>query len=47
MANVNRQIILAAMPVGLPKESDFRVAESPIPTPWRWRVPGPGHLRVD
>ncbi len=33
MANVNRQIILAAMPVGLPKESDFRVAESPIPTP--------------
>ena len=27
----NRQILLAARPVGMPKESDFRVAEAPIP----------------
>jgi NADPH-dependent curcumin reductase CurA len=28
---VNRQIILAARPVGMPKESDFRLIESPLP----------------
>lgn len=33
MAEVNRQITLAARPVGFPKESDFRLVESPIPTP--------------
>ena len=33
MATVNRQVILAAIPVGLPTESDFRLVESPIPTP--------------
>lgn len=27
----NRQVILAAHPAGMPKESDFRVEESPIP----------------
>lgn len=35
---VNRQIVLAARPVGMPKESDFRVEESPMPSP------GPGEF---
>lgn len=30
---MNRQITLAARPVGYPKESDFNVVEVPIPTP--------------
>jgi NADPH-dependent curcumin reductase CurA len=30
-ANVNRQFKLAAVPVGLPKESDFSLVESPMP----------------
>jgi leukotriene B4 12-hydroxydehydrogenase/15-oxo-prostaglandin 13-reductase len=29
--STNRQIVLAAKPVGLPKESDFRIAEVPMP----------------
>lgn len=33
METVNRQIVLAARPVGLPKESDFRLVESPMPRP--------------
>jgi NADPH:quinone reductase len=33
MADVNRQITLAAHPVGLPRESDFRIVESPVPHP--------------
>ena len=33
MPDVNRQITLAARPTGMPVESDFRVVESPIPTP--------------
>jgi len=33
MANVNRQITLAARPTGFPKESDFKLVESPIPSP--------------
>jgi NADPH-dependent curcumin reductase CurA len=37
---MNRQITLAARPTGLPKESDFRLVESPIPTP------GPGEVLV-
>lgn len=32
-ANVNRKIVLAARPVGFPKESDFRLVASPISTP--------------
>src|SRR5579862_7648178 len=28
---VNRQIVLAARPVGLPEEGDFRLVESPVP----------------
>jgi NADPH-dependent curcumin reductase CurA len=35
---VNRQIILAARPHGEPKESDFRLVETPIPEP------GPGQM---
>jgi hypothetical protein len=30
---MNRQITLAARPVGMPKESDFRLVESPMPHP--------------
>jgi len=33
MANINRQITLAARPEGFPKESDFASVESPVPTP--------------
>jgi NADPH-dependent curcumin reductase CurA len=33
MANTNRQIVLAARPKGLPKESDFRLVETPMPSP--------------
>jgi hypothetical protein len=29
----NRQIVLAARPEGLPKESDFRLVETDVPTP--------------
>jgi NADPH-dependent curcumin reductase CurA len=31
--SVNRQIILAERPAGMPKESDFRLVESPVPQP--------------
>jgi NADPH-dependent curcumin reductase CurA len=30
---MNRQITLAARPVGYPKESDFKLVEKPVPTP--------------
>ncbi len=40
MPDVNRQITLAARPVGYPKESDFRQIEAPMP------VPGPGEALV-
>ncbi len=30
---MNRQILLAASPVGMPKESDFQLTESPMPHP--------------
>ena len=33
MAKSNRQITLAARPVGFPKDSDFKLVESPISTP--------------
>jgi NADPH-dependent curcumin reductase CurA len=33
MATKNRQITLAARPTGLPKETDFRLVELPIPAP--------------
>src|SRR6185295_13395181 len=33
MATLNRQITLAARPVGFPKDSDFKLIESPVPTP--------------
>jgi NADPH:quinone reductase len=37
---VNRQITLAARPVGLPQESDFELVEAPVPEP------GPGQVLV-
>jgi NADPH-dependent curcumin reductase CurA len=30
---VNKQIVLASRPVGFPKETDFKLVESPIPSP--------------
>src|ERR1017187_871268 len=33
MPTMNRQITLAARPVGMPKPSDFRLEESPMPGP--------------
>ncbi len=33
MVTLNRQITLAARPVGMPKESDFKMVESPVPSP--------------
>jgi NADPH:quinone reductase len=31
LPSVNRQFVLAARPIGMPKESDFRLVEAPIP----------------
>ena len=33
IANANRQIVLAARPVGPPRETDFRLVDGPVPTP--------------
>jgi NADPH-dependent curcumin reductase CurA len=33
MPSANRQIVLAAVPNGMPKETDFRLIESPMPHP--------------
>jgi NADPH-dependent curcumin reductase len=33
MAMINRQIVLAARPEGMPKPSDFRLVEAPMPQP--------------
>src|SRR5215468_5374237 len=38
--STNRQILLAARPVGFPKDSDFNLVESPI------QKPGPGQILV-
>jgi NADPH-dependent curcumin reductase CurA len=38
--HVNRQVTLAARPVGFPEESDFALVESPLPEP------GPGEVLV-
>ena len=38
--DANRQILLAARPVGFPRDEDFRLVESPIPEP------GPGQFLV-
>jgi len=40
MTTINRQILLAARPTGFPKDSDFKLVESPVPTP------GPGQFLV-
>jgi NADPH-dependent curcumin reductase CurA len=39
-AGRNRQVVLAARPVGLPKPGDFRLVEAPVPEP------GPGEMLV-
>jgi len=39
-ATRNRQIVLAARPIGLPVPGDFRLVETPIPEP------GPGEMLV-
>ena len=31
MAMMNKQITLAARPVGFPKETDFKLIETPVP----------------
>ena len=33
MSTMNKRILLAARPVGFPQDSDFKLVESPIPTP--------------
>jgi len=33
MSTTNRQIVLSARPVGFPKDSDFNLVESPVPSP--------------
>jgi NADPH-dependent curcumin reductase CurA len=38
MTTINRQILLAARPAGFPKETDFKLVESPV------LVPGPGQF---
>ncbi len=38
MVTLNRQITLAARPTGMPKESDFRMIESPLPSPGEGEV---------
>src|SRR5216684_6917072 len=40
MPPTNRQVTLAARPSGMPKESDFKLVESPVPQP------GPGEILV-
>lgn len=40
MATMNKQIVLAARPDGMPKESDFKLVESPVPEP------SPGEILV-
>lgn len=33
LPNINRQFVMAARPVGIPKESDFAIHEAPVPVP--------------
>src|SRR5258705_5159140 len=33
MSTMNKRILLAARPVGFPRDSDFKLVESPVPTP--------------
>src|SRR5215510_13541206 len=35
---MNKQILLAARPVGFPKDSDFKLVESPVPTPGKGQI---------
>lgn len=38
MATVNKQVTLAARPVGYPKDSDFKLVEFPLPIPGRGEI---------
>ena len=38
MSSITRQFKLAAVPVGMPKESDFSLVEAPMPAPGDGRV---------
>ncbi len=38
MPTMNRQILLAARPVGFPKDSDFNLVESPVPNPGEGQI---------
>src|SRR5580700_4991082 len=38
MSSVHRQFKLAARPAGMPKESDFALVETPMPTPGEGQV---------
>ena len=38
MPTMNRQILLAARPVGFPKDSDFKLVEAPVPTPGEGQI---------
>ena len=40
MPPTNKQVTLAARPSGMPKESDFKLVETPVPQP------GPGEILV-
>src|SRR5262249_35387826 len=35
---MNKQILLAARPVGFPKDSDFKLVESPVPAPGEGQI---------
>jgi NADPH-dependent curcumin reductase CurA len=39
-STVNRQVLLASRPEGIPQAANFRIVESPVP------VPGPGQIVV-
>src|ERR1017187_7908123 len=48
MEAMNRRVTLAARPVGMPKESDFRLEEAPMPHPAGGEVlVDAHHLSVD
>ena len=45
---MNKQVLLAARPIGFPKESDFQLVETPIPSPADGQfLVGASYLSVD
>jgi NADPH-dependent curcumin reductase CurA len=48
MSGTNKQILLAARPVGFPKLSDFQLVETPVPSPGDGEfLVGASYLSVD